>query len=224
LIIFKQQKMKKLIILLMAVSIGLVTKAQSSADALQTAVNKLEKATTAKEFEALEKEFISLSASQKNNWLPYYYAALCNAKIGFLYQDDGDKIEPYSNRGTEQAATALQRLDTTKQKKELSEVYVVMSMLNRSKVFINPMTYGRKYGPVAERYLQEALRLDPQNPRALSARAWVKYHTPKLWGGDKDLAKQLATQSLQLLGQEHAQPGYPHWGKLDDEVLLQKMK
>lgn len=211
--------MKKLLICLSAVFISYSGFAQS--DALQQAVNKLDQAQTVKDYEQLEQTFSNIKAEAA--WLPSYYAAFCNAKIGFLLQEDGEKIEPYSIRGEEQAKKALALLDSSKQKKEAAEVYTVLSMVYRTKVFINPMTYGRKYGTLSEQALKQAKALDAQNPRALFVAAWVKYYTPKMWGGDKELAKQLASQSLQLL----INPGtdvFPHWGRSEDQQLLSKFK
>ncbi|MGF6847792.1 hypothetical protein QFZ51_003027 [Chitinophaga sp. W3I9] len=211
--------MKKLFICTLMLVSGYSSMAQSNA--LQQAVNQLDQAQTVKDYAALEKTFSGIS--EQPAWLPPYYAALCNAKTGFLLQDDGEKIEPFADRGEAMAQKALSLLDSTKQKKELAEVYTVLSMVYRTRVFINPMTYGRKYGVLSGQMLQKALALDPGNPRALYVAAWVKYYTPKMWGGDKEQAKKLATESLQKLGN----PGtdvYPHWGRTDDQQLLGKIK
>lgn len=214
--------MKRRMIAALLLSFGL-QQGQAQSTALQAPVARLEKARTAKDYETLEREFAAIAATQKTGWLPYYYAAFCNARIGFLYQDDGEKIEPYSNRGEEEIKKAQSLLREATQKKELAEVYTVMSMIYRTKVFINPMTYGRKYGPISQQYLDQAKLLDAQNPRALWLQAWVKYNTPKMWGGDKQQAKELATESLRLLEQAPAGTD-PHWGKADDEELLGKYK
>jgi len=211
--------MKKLLTIALMTVLYYSSYAQS--DALQQAVTKLDQAQTVKDYLLLEKTFAS--ASGQPAWLPPYYAALCNARIGFLLQDDGEKIEPYSDRGEAQAKQALSLLDSSKQHKELAEVYTVLSMVYRTKVFINPMTYGRKYGMLSQQLLDKALALDPQNPRALYVAAWVKYYTPKMWGGDKEQAKKLAGESLAKL----TNPGtdvYPHWGRADDQLLLSKIK
>ncbi|SEW42791.1 hypothetical protein [Chitinophaga arvensicola] len=211
--------MKKLFISALLFVSGYSTHAQS--DALQAAVNKLDQAKTVSDYTQLEKTFTGAGGSPA--WLSPYYAALCNAKIGFLLQDDGDKIEPYSERGEQQAKQALALLDSTRQRRELAEVYTVLSMIYRTKVFINPMTYGRKYGMLSQQMLDKAMALEPQNPRALYVAAWVKYYTPRMWGGDKEKAKQLAGESLAKL----ANPGtdvYPHWGKAEDQLLLSKIK
>lgn len=212
--------MKKLFICVLLVVVGYYS-GMAQSGALQQAVNKLDQAQTVKDYQVLEKTFAGIS--EQPAWLPPYYAALCNAKIGFLLQDDGEKIEPFSDRGEALAKQALSLLDSTTQKKELAEVYTVLSMVYRTKVFINPMTYGRKYGVLSGQMLQKALALEPGNPRALYVSAWVKYYTPRMWGGDKEQAKKLATESLQKLGN----PGtdvYPHWGRADDQQLLAKIK
>ncbi|MEC5143896.1 hypothetical protein [Chitinophaga sp. 212800010-3] len=188
---------------------------------LHALIAKLDQAQTVKDYEQLEKTFSATSSSP--SWLAPYYAALCNAKIGFLLQDDGEKIEPYSNQGEEQIKKAISLLDTARQHKELAEAYTVLSMVYRTKVFINPMTYGRKYGTASDQYLKQARALDPQNPRALYVAAWVKYATPKMWGGDKDQARQLATESLKNIGTAGTDD-LPHWGKNDDQALLNKIK
>ncbi|QJB35165.1 hypothetical protein HF329_29220 [Chitinophaga oryzae] len=211
--------MKKTILSLMLLACSVFAMAQS----LEEAVHKLDNAASVKDYEALEKTFTTLTTQQPDSWLPWYYAAYCNAKIGFLYQEDGDKIEPYSVKGEEQIGRAQALLDSARQQQELSEVLTVASMVNRIKVFINPMTYGRKYGMLSEKYLQQALQLQPENPRALYIRAWVKYYTPKMWGGDKPLAKELAEKSLGLLAKDKAGTE-PHWGKAENEALLAKFR
>jgi len=217
--------MKKLIFSPLAISFFCISSfgQMQGAGALENAVAKLDGARTAKEYETLEKEFVRIAASEPKDWLPNYYAAYCNARIGFLYQDDGEEIEPYSERGEKQAQKAQSLLDTLQQKKELAEVYTVLSLVYRTRVFINPMTYGRKFGTLSQQYRARAQELDPGNPRAIYVRAWELYNIPKMWGGDKDQAKVLANQSLHLL--ENAGTGIqPHWGKAEDEELLRKYK
>lgn len=217
--------MKKLVLAVLAlVSFYFTTAAQEQKQStLQSAVSKLDQATKVRDFELLEKEFLGIAAQQKKDWLPYYYAAFCNAKIGFLNQDDGEGIEPFSIRGEEQVKLAKSLLDTVQQKKELSELYTVLSMVYRTKVFINPMTYGRKYGVLSQQYRVKAQELNPENPRAIYVKAWELYKTPKMWGGDKEAGKQLATKSLALLQKEQAGI-QPHWGKAENQDLLSKNK
>jgi hypothetical protein len=192
---------------------------------LNAAVTQLDKAKTAKELQGLSAQFIGLTGSQPNNWLPYYYAALCNAKIGFLYQDDGERIEPFANDGESYAKKAQELLKAASgSNKDKAELLTVMSMVYRTRVFINPMTYGPQYGPTAQQYLDQALKLDPDNPRALYLEGWTKYATPKMWGGDKDKAKTLLQAASEKLQQQDASGVQPHWGKTEIDAMLAKFK
>ncbi len=181
-------------------------------------ISRVNTAQRVEEYQTLEKEFLRLTQAEPNNWLPYYYAAFCNAKIGFIYQNDGEKIEPFSIKGETQIQKAKSLLTDT-QKEELAEVYVVMGMINRTRVFVNPMTYGREYGVRASQCLAEAKKLSPNNPRVLYLEAWEKFYTPKMWGGDKKLAKELAQNALSKL-EEKPSGNLPLWGKKESEEIL----
>lgn len=218
--------MKKVIFMTMTALTALITvHAQDANDQqLQAAVSQLDKATTVKDYRQLAIDFAGIAEQQKTNWLSWYYAAFCNAKTGWLYEHDGDKIEPFANLAGEQIKKAVSLLDTVTQKKELSEVYCVLSMVHRANVFINPMTYGRQHGPVASRYIQMAQQANPGNPRAIYLAGWEKYATPKMWGGDKKKAKELLEQSLQQLTTQGTTDTAPHWGKQEVEGLLKELK
>lgn len=216
--------MKKVILMTMLFITTLVAAdAQSADNSLQAAVARLDKAVDVKTYRQLASDFAGIAQQQPSNWLPWYYAAYCNARTGWLYENDGEKIEPFANLAGEQINKALALLDTATQKKELSEVYCVISMVNRAKVFINPMTYGRQYGPVAAQYIQRAKKADPSNPRVIYLEGWEKYATPKMWGGDKKKAKELLERSLQQLNAQGDKGNAPHWGKQEVEAMLKEI-
>jgi hypothetical protein len=198
--------------------------AQHAPKELATTVEKLDEAKTVKDYQGLADNFLKIAESEKTSWLPWYYAAFCNAKIGWLYQEDGDKIEPYANLADEQINKSLSFLDTAKQKKELSEVYCVLAMLNKAKVFMNPAVYGREFGPRAFNYMLLAQKKNPENPRALYLLGWEKFFTPKAFGGDKAKAKELLTDARQKLDINSAPGVYPHWGKMEAAGLLKQIK
>jgi hypothetical protein len=191
---------------------------------MKAMVAKLDQANAVKDYQQLAGDFEAIAAQNKTKWLPYYYAGFCNAKIGWIYQEDGDKIEPFANIADQQINQAESLIDTAAQKKELSEIYCVLSMVNRARVFINPMSFGSKYGPVAARYTQVALKINPDNPRANYLEGWTKYATPKLWGGDKKKAKELLLLAKQQLEAAPSAGINPHWGKKEVDELLSKLK
>jgi len=217
--------MKKSIIIVTFIFMYSGLHAQEINTQLQTTVAKLNTANTVKDYQQLAAEFLRIADAQKTQWLPYYYAAFCNAKIGWLTQDsDPDNIEDYANKAEEEITKAESLLDTSNQKKELSEIYCVQMMQNQARVFINPQTYGPKYGPVAFNYTQKAKLLNADNPRMLYLLGWQKFATPKMYGGDKALAKQLLTEARQNLETESSSGVEPHWGKKEVDDILKQLK
>jgi hypothetical protein len=223
----KNKKMKRIFLMITAIILLCVTGHAQDAytQQMQTAVAKLDNAKAVKDYQLLAENFLRLADAQKDQWLPYYYAAFCNAKIGWLKQnDDPDNIEPFANKAADEIKKAGALIDTAKQKKELSELYCIHMMLNQARVFINPQTYGRQYGPAAFNYLQLAKQADPDNPRMLYLLGWQKFATPKMWGGDKVLAKQLLTDAKLKLAGEPSPGLHPHWGKKEVEEILGQLK
>lgn len=217
--------MKRILSLITVTMLLCATAHAQEEQQMQAAIAKLDNAKTVKDYQLLADNFSRIADAQKKEWLPYYYAAFCNAKIGWLKQnDDPDNIEPFANKADEEIKKAAALIDTATQKKELAEIYCIKMMLNQARVFINPQTYGRQYGPTAFNYLQLAKQADPDNPRVLYLLGWQKFATPKMWGGDKALAKQLLTQANQKLAGDPASGPEPHWGKKEVDEILGQLK
>ncbi len=217
--------MKKLIIISTFIFMYAGLHAQDANTQLQSAVTKLNDANAVKDYEQLATDFLRIAQTQKTQWLPWYYAAFCNAKIGWLKQDaDPDNIEGFADKAEEEITKAQSLIDTSAQKKELSEIYCVRMMLNQARVFINPQTYGPKYGQTAFNYTQLAKQANADNPRMLYLLGWQKFATPKMWGGDKVLAKQLLTQAKQKLVAQSSAGIEPHWGEKEVNEILKQLK
>lgn len=185
-------------------------------------LQKLDNAHSVTDYQSLANDFARIAGAYPKEWLGYYYAAYCNTRIGWLYQGKGDKIEPYAQLASTQIQQAASLAGSDN--KVLADIYCVWSMAQRAYVFINPMSYGPKYGPVSAQYLEKAKKADPDNPRVLWLEGWVKYYTPKLWGGDKDKAKTFLQQALDKLKSPVMTPSFPHWGRNDCESLLAQYK
>jgi hypothetical protein len=183
---------------------------------------RLDKAKVARQYQALSIDFIRIANAEKSQWLPYYYAAYCNVRVAYLYQESEDKIEPFSKLAESQIAKAKSLAD--KSAVSQAEILIVESMVNRTKIFLSPILNGPKYGPEAGRLLEEAKKLAPGNPRLLYTLGSSKYFTPKLFGGDKEEAKKLLDAALPKFIDRPADSLMPRWGKADCQALLNEYK
>jgi len=214
---------KVIAILIILLSGSSFTQAQTEAftKQMESAVSRLDKAKLVGDYQKLANDFTRIAAGNEQQWLPHYYAAYCNARIGWMYEKvDAEKIEPFITVAAKQIAKAKSLVDSTRQKKEITEIYCVMSMIKRGWVFVNPMTYGREYGIAAKVFFEMAKAIEPENPRVLYLDAWEKYNAPKAWGGDKVKAKELLTLAIHKLESNPSQGIYPRWGKSVSEDIL----
>ncbi len=218
--------MKKLIVITAFLFMNVHTHAQDAyTQQMQSAVTKLDHANSINDYQQLAGYFAQLATVQTTKWLPHYYAAFCNAKIGWLKQDtDPDNIQIFADKADEEIKKALSLIDTSSQKKELSEIYCVQMILNQARVFINPETYGPKYGPAAFNFTRLAEKANADNPRMLYLAGWQKFATPKAFGGDKEKAKQLLTLAKEKLEAQSSTGIGPRWGKREVNELLQQIK
>jgi hypothetical protein len=216
--------MKKVIVLIFVIfAAHSITCAQNQTfnAQMESAVTRLDNAKSIGDYQKLANDFTRIAAGNQTQWLPYYYAAYCNTRIGWMYEKaDPEKIEPFVTVAAQQIAKAKILVDSTTQKNEMAEIYCVMSMIKRGWVFINPMTYGREYGIASKTLFEKGKAIAPENPRILYLEGWEKYNAPKMWGGDKDKAKELLTLAIRKLESNPSTGIYPRWGKSACEEIL----
>ena len=94
----------------------------------------------------LANNFERIATAEKNQWLAYYYAALCQVNYTYMEQDK-TKIDAIADKATEliNKADALQPNN--------SEISCIKSMIASSHMMVNPMQRYMEYGPEASRLL-----------------------------------------------------------------------
>ncbi|MEP6627345.1 MAG: hypothetical protein ABJA32_05140 [Ginsengibacter sp.] len=189
---------------------------------LADAVANLERAVSPDYYCQLEKSFLEMAERDSSQWLPWYYAAYCEIRMGFLLKENEAKNQACSVSALRNIKKAESRCPVGASSLQ-AEIYNVYSMAYRVLIAAKPMVNGRKYGSTANEYLEKALRLSPQNPRSLYLSGQLKYLTPALFGGDKKKAKQLLIQALQSFDKQKSSPVLPHWGRRDCELLISKL-
>jgi len=106
----------------------------------------------------LANKFERIATAEKNQWLAYYYAALCQVNYTYM-EKDKTKIDAIADKATEliNKADALQPNN--------SEISCIKSMIASSHMMVDPMTRYMEYGPESQSHIDAAMQLDPANPR-----------------------------------------------------------
>lgn len=211
--------MKRFLLSMLFVSaVTFAVKAQSPRyqEAMEKNVAILDKQSTPEELQQAANTFDRIAEAEKNQWLPYYYAAYCRV-MEALGSKDPAAIDALADKALWNANKA----DSLS--KNNSEVACIMSLIATSRINVDPMARGRKYGPVAAGYLEDAKKYNPENPRIYMLEGQSLYYTPEQFGGSKAKAKEKFELSLQKFSSFKPESNIaPHWGEEYTKGLVAK--
>jgi tetratricopeptide (TPR) repeat protein len=117
----------------------------------------------------------------------------------------------------DEAETQLQ--EALKLNDKFAEASGLMAGVLGMKIAKSPMK-GMFLGGKSSHFLDQALALEPDNPRLLLQRGVSRYNTPAMFGGSLKEAETLLRKSLTLFEKEPADRAWPNWGRFDAHVWL----
>ena len=203
--------MKKISLVLIALLMAISVFAQSEkyVKAMEALVSAVDTTHSQDGLTELANSFERIANAEKTQWLPFYYAALCNInKANMYYQtQETDKIDPLMDKA-EPMLTKAEELE-----KNNSEIFCLKKMLNTGKMMADPMNRYMTYGPAAAEALERAKGLNPENPRVYLLEGIDKFYTPEQFGGSKTEGKKLFEESNKKF--EIFKPAssiHPSWG------------
>ena len=167
---------------------------------------------------SLANNFERIAKAEKNQWLPYYYAALCQVNYAYMEQDKS-KIDAIADKAT----LLIDKADSLSP--DNSEISCVKSMIASSHMMVNPMQRYMEYGAEINLHLDAAMKQDPNNPRPEYLKGQGLKYTPEQFGGGCATAKPVLQASLDKYNAfKPASELHPNWGKQRVELLLGECK
>jgi tetratricopeptide (TPR) repeat protein len=160
----------------------------------------------ASDLQAASQQFERISKAEKENWLPPYYAALCNIN-GSWGQNSKEQTLLHLNKAQELINEAEFLSDNN------PEIMVLQGMLNTCWIQYDSRTYGMKLSGATNAIYEKALQLAPQNPRVISNRARWLMGSAKFFG--KDIAPYCGQidKAIELFEKEIPTGFDPSWGE-----------
>ncbi len=172
---------------------------------------------------SLANSFQRIADAEKNQWLPYYYAALANVSAAYTMSMGqmgmADKTDPIADKaeGLLNKAAELS--------KDNSEIYCVKKMIASLRLLGDPQNRYMTYGPAAEEALATAKSLNPGNPRVTLLEAQDKFFTPEQFGGSKTEAKKLFEEAIKKYEAFKPETNiHPTWGMAQVKYFLSEIK
>lgn len=151
--------------------------------------------------------FERIAAAEKTNWLPGYYVALVNATDAFQTQDK-EKISALLTK----AQTAIDNAEVISP--DNSEILVVQALIQTAWIVYDPMTNGMKLSGKVKELYAKAIKLNPNNPRAVFGKAEFDLGGAKYFGGDTSAMCADVERSVTLFDTFKPETEFhPNWGK-----------
>lgn len=217
--------MKKQFLFLTACFIALASFSQSEkyTKAMEQLVPAVDTTHSVDGLNTLANSFQRIADAEKNQWLPYYYAALANVSSAFVMSAGqmgmADKTDPIADK----AETLLNKAEELS--KDNSEIYCVKKMIASLRLIGDPQNRYMTYGPASEEALNKAKSLNPANPRATLLEAQDKLFTPEQFGGSKTEAKKLFEETIKKFEAFKPETSiHPSWGLTQAKYLLSEIK
>ena len=164
----------------------------------------------------LANNFERIAITEKNQWLPYYYAAFCQVNNGFLVSDK-DKVDGIADKATDLIAKADSLAPNN------SEISCIKSMIASCHMMVNPMQRFMEYGQESSGNVDKAIEQDPSNPRPYVLKGQSAKYTPEQFGGGCSTAKPLLQTALDKFAAfKPVGDLYPSWGKERVNQLLKE--
>ena len=214
--------MDRIIILLIALSIALLSNAQSDAyqKAMQKAVNQLSQAEETRAFTEPANTFERIAAAAPEGvWLPFYYQAYCQLMLGIKAMENQEmgQLEAHLKKAQSAIEKALAAAP------QEAEVHALQGYIYTGHIWCDPQAKGPQYAPRSIASYKQAMALQEDNPRPYHLMGVHLFYTPEFWGGGPAAAlPYLEKANERFAFFEPASELHPTWGKHFNDVLLRQ--
>jgi len=160
--------------------------------------------------------FERIATAEKNQWLPYYYAAYCQVNYGFM-STDKSKTDGIADKAT----ALINKADSLSPNN--SEISCIKSMIASCHMMVNPMQRYMQYGQESQTQMENAMEQDPNNPRPYLLKGQSLKYTPENFGGGcKTALPELQTAMDKFKVFKPASELSPSWGMEYTQNLIKE--
>lgn len=118
-----------------------------------------------------------IAAKWSDQWMAHYYAAYTKIVVSYLLEDEKqrDAIIDQAERSLLRAKELRVTMD--------DELYVMDAYVASARLSVKSGSRWKKYGAIFDVNLEEAKKINPENPRIHFLKGQALFHTPKAFGG-----------------------------------------
>jgi len=203
----------KLISLMMLMYLSLNAQSEKFKNAMLANIEKGKTAQGTTEQQNLANTFERIALSEKNQWTPWYYAA--------LYDISASVSETNLEKKKQIIAHAHKMVDEgLKVKKDETELLVLKVTAYYLEMSVDPAR-ALELMPTTNSLLEQAKAINPENPRIYLTQCEAVYNTPVEFGGGKTNALPIILIAKEKFDKFIADDQLsPNWGKERCEMIL----
>jgi len=181
-------------------------------------ISEIFSAETTDELDVLANKFSRIGSAEKDEWHPYYYAALSKVFKAFKISDDLEK-DLVLDEGAKYVSVGKE-IDSKN-----SELEALDGFINMIKIGIDPGTRGQTLSPKIFAAFGKAITLDPNNPRAVLFMGQMSMGTAEFFKQPLDESCQLILKANDMFDKQESKDALaPIWGQYGIEEWLGKCK
>jgi len=168
--------------------------------------------------EDIQRSLESKNEDDSLNYLRLYYQAMCSWHINIkLMEADPTNGKKNVEKGIDYVSQSIQH------NPNFSDAYALRSILNQQMLYYDKTSINTLQ-PVIEEDFKKSQELNPDNPRLYMAMGFFYYHTPEVYGGGLEKAKESFSQAIKLFTNSKATTSmHPSWGEDQAYIWLGKV-
>ncbi len=179
--------MKKLFFI-SAIILGLTSIVYSQDDpvyltAMQESITKISSCKKSVDYLNTINQFQRIADMNKKEWLPLYWSAYTYTLASYSLEETNEK-DQYLLK----AETLIEEIEKHKND---DEVLVLKAFVAQSRMNVDPQNRFTTYGSKANLLLEQAMKINPENPRIYNLKGRSIFYTPEQFGGGKKAAQPL---------------------------------
>ena len=173
------------------------------------------------DYTAQANDFARIGDKEKTLWQPYYYAAFSIIKKGreLMQKNQVAQLDDVAK----EAQNYIDKAEALSPNN--AEIFLLKKMNHGLKMIVNPMERWQTEGQAAQVALNEAQKLDPENPRITILEAEDLYYTPEQFGGSKSKGIELFNKALEQFKTYKVKSSVdPNWGQGEANYFISQAK
>jgi tetratricopeptide (TPR) repeat protein len=180
---------------------------------MKTGIQIMDKAMNVGQLEQAANFFMDMADQRPTDWLPPYYAAYCYTLMSFM-----EKQKLLKDKYLDDAQLAIEQAQKIADKN--SEILVVQAYIYQMRLEVNPLERMEEYGTMANLTLENAEKLNPDNPRIYYIRAQNMFFAPD--ASRQDACEVVSTAQAKYVTFEPENELSPKWGVAMTDFMAYK--